>query len=197
MSAETALREDLGRFLRRVGGLTVEFRDGKAFLPVRDDWVGDLEAGYRAALAARPDSPTLDVERLRAAVTSVDHATPGAGWVEDVVRVYADEAGYATLPDGREFPVGRGRYVTVRPAICPACGSDARHDFWTVGDDSYACARSAVPVGAYVAAALMAANYPGDSGEDVDRFLNELEALGYAVVPLKVALAADAPERPA
>lgn len=45
-----------------------------------------------------------------------------------------------------------------------------------------------IPVGAYVASALMAANY---SGEDVDHFLNQLEARGYAVVPLAVALAAE------
>ena len=39
----------------------------------------------------------------------------------------------------------------------------------------------ALPVGAYVASALMAANYPGDSGEDVDRFLAELDKRGYRV----------------
>ena len=39
-----------------------------------------------------------------------------------------------------------------------------------------------LPVGAIVAAALEAANYPGDSGEDVDRFLAELTQRGYVVV---------------
>lgn len=38
-----------------------------------------------------------------------------------------------------------------------------------------------LPVGAYVASALAAANYPGDSGEDVDRFLAELARLGFEV----------------
>ena len=49
-----------------------------------------------------------------------------------------------------------------------------------------------LPVGAYVASALVAANYGGDSGEDVDRFLNHLEARGYAVVPLDAERKADA-----
>lgn len=40
-----------------------------------------------------------------------------------------------------------------------------------------------LPVGAYVASALAAANYGGDSGEDVDRFLSELAKRGYEVRP--------------
>lgn len=42
--------------------------------------------------------------------------------------------------------------------------------------------RDALPVGAYVASALAAANYGGDSGEDVDRFLAELAKRGCEVV---------------
>ena len=41
-----------------------------------------------------------------------------------------------------------------------------------------------LPVGAYVAAALMAANIPCDSGEDVDRLLSELAARGYHVAAI-------------
>lgn len=35
------------------------------------------------------------------------------------------------------------RDVSPEYKTCPACGSDASHDFWTVGDDSYACDRTA------------------------------------------------------
>ena len=42
--------------------------------------------------------------------------------------------------------------------------------------------REPLPVGAVLAAALMAANYPGDSGEDVDRLIAELEKRGYRLV---------------
>lgn len=42
--------------------------------------------------------------------------------------------------------------------------------------------RDVLPVGALVASALMAANYPGDSGEDVDRFIAELEKRGVRLV---------------
>lgn len=40
-----------------------------------------------------------------------------------------------------------------------------------------------LPVGAYVASALLAAHIDCDSGEDVDRFLAELAKLGYVVTP--------------
>ena len=39
------------------------------------------------------------------------------------------------------------------------------------------------PVGAVLASALMAANYPGDSGEDVDRLIHELYERGYSLQP--------------
>ena len=42
--------------------------------------------------------------------------------------------------------------------------------------------RPRLPVGVYVAAALADANYGGDSGEDVDRFLAALRDRGYEVV---------------
>jgi hypothetical protein len=38
-----------------------------------------------------------------------------------------------------------------------------------------------LPIGAYLAAALAAANIPCDSGEDVDRLLSELAARGYVL----------------
>lgn len=44
-------------------------------------------------------------------------------------------------------------------------------------------AREPLPVGAYVASALMAASIECDSGEDVDRFLAKLADHGYAVKP--------------
>jgi len=44
---------------------------------------------------------------------------------------------------------------------------------------------SGLPVGAYVASALMAANIECDSGEDVDRFLAELAKRGYRVAALE------------
>lgn len=37
--------------------------------------------------------------------------------------------------------------------------------------------------GAALASALMAANYPGDSGEDVDRLIAELAKRGYVLAP--------------
>ncbi len=40
----------------------------------------------------------------------------------------------------------------------------------------------ALPVGAVLASALMAANYGGDSGEDVDRLIAELEKRGVRLV---------------
>jgi hypothetical protein len=40
-----------------------------------------------------------------------------------------------------------------------------------------------LPVGAILASALMAANYPGDSGEDVDRLIDELAQRGYSLQP--------------
>lgn len=43
--------------------------------------------------------------------------------------------------------------------------------------------KAAVPVGAVLASALMAAHYGGDSGEDVDRLIEELARRGYAVQP--------------
>lgn len=44
----------------------------------------------------------------------------------------------------------------------------------------------ALPVGACVAAALAAARIPCDSGEDVDRFLSELQKFGYVVASFEV-----------
>lgn len=41
-----------------------------------------------------------------------------------------------------------------------------------------------LPVGAVLASALMAANYGGDSGEDVDRLIAELAKRGLAVAPI-------------
>ena len=41
------------------------------------------------------------------------------------------------------------------------------------------------PVGAVLASALMAANYPGDSGEDVDRLIHELYERGYSLQPMR------------
>ena len=46
------LRAALGRFLRRTGGLTVRFEDGRGYVRVPSEWVDDL-----AALAAQPAPP--------------------------------------------------------------------------------------------------------------------------------------------
>ena len=68
---------------------------------------------------------------------------------------------------------------------------DGRGDYYLAARGTEGSIVSDLPVGAYVASALAAANYGGDSGEDVDNFLNQLESRGYAVVPLAVALAAE------
>lgn len=73
-----------------------------------------------------------------------------------------------------------GPYVGGHPII-------PLHEYEPTGTgECAACLRpeaSVIPVGAYVASALMAANYGGDSGEDVDRFLEELRRRGYEVTP--------------
>jgi hypothetical protein len=51
---------------------------------------------------------------------------------------------------------------------------------------------SELPVGAILASALMAANYPGDSGEDVDRLIAELGKRGVRIT--EAAAAAPQPE---
>jgi hypothetical protein len=42
-----------------------------------------------------------------------------------------------------------------------------------------------IRAGAALASALMAANYPGDSGEDVDRLIHELYERGYSLQPMR------------
>lgn len=64
---------------------------------------------------------------------------------------------------------------------CQACERHNWRHERTPGEPS--AAQPTLPVGAVVASALMAANYGGDSGEDVDRFLAELAKRGYSVVP--------------
>ena len=61
----------------------------------------------------------------------------------------------------------------------------AVRDALAEGPDTIDVERPVVPVGAYVASALAAANIPCDSGEDVDRFLDELAKRGYRVAPVK------------
>ena len=50
---------------------------------------------------------------------------------------------------------------------------------------TYAQPRDPLPVGAYVASALMAAKIDCDSGEDVDRLIEELEKRGYTIASLR------------
>lgn len=78
---------------------------------------------------------------------------------------------------------GAGGYPVTDPKspqweACKVCGGD----HWTKD-------HADLPVGVYVASALMAANISCDSGEDVDRFLGQLAKRGYGVVAM------GAPER--
>jgi hypothetical protein len=76
--------------------------------------------------------------RLRDALESIGVRDPERGMIVD-----AEAAAYALgVVHGRDAArVAAPSDVPLK--VCPACGDDASHDWWPVGDDSYSCDRAA------------------------------------------------------
>jgi hypothetical protein len=114
------------RFVDRTTGDEMTTDDVFALLSPEPSDDGRVWRGFRAALAdyeahdlTEPAGP-LDVERLRTAITNVDHARPGRGWTEDVAAEYAclDErtpCHVAVNPYGADWCVVHLRYASECP----------------------------------------------------------------------------------
>jgi hypothetical protein len=100
--------------------------DGKPWL-VRLTCCGRADGVYAALTWEEAD-------RFRLSYTAPGH-------YDDVSGLGGGHRRSAVIEDGYAARVAAPSDVPLK--VCPACGDDASHDWWPVGDDSYSCDRAA------------------------------------------------------